>query len=272
MADREIQNVLTRGVVLDDLDKKKPHLLIMNNEGSNWGVTETNFVRNKCKNQMKSGKFFLVTASSDNELWTSKSMQGLLNITGVHLEERSGTKWSFMTNSALVMQQMKDEGEQANPDEDWFRAMYGKVLEAEVHMLGEAEYVAEAIAEVWAVGLDQEAEDEQIVISLKRLRQNLGHCSRDDMVRILINGKATERAIKLAREEFRCDVCDSLKKPGTTRPATATRQRRPFQSIMMDLFQDLDYVLVYLDDILIQQKVDESEEEHIQKVEEPQDS
>ena len=50
MADREIQNVLTRGVILDDLDKKKPHLLIMNNEGSNWGVTETNFVRNRCKN------------------------------------------------------------------------------------------------------------------------------------------------------------------------------------------------------------------------------
>ena len=39
-----------------------------------------------------------------------------------------------------------------------------------------------------------------------------------------------------------------------------------FQSIMMDLLGDLDYVLVYIDDILIIQRVGESEDDHLNKV------
>ena len=41
-----------------------------------------------------------------------------------------------------------------------------------------------------------------------------------------------------------------------------------FQSIMTGLFHDLDYVVVYLDDILIIQKEGETEDDHLQKVEE----
>ena len=41
-----------------------------------------------------------------------------------------------------------------------------------------------------------------------------------------------------------------------------------FQSIMTGLSHDLDYVLVYLDDILIIQKEGETEDDHLQKVEE----
>ena len=41
-----------------------------------------------------------------------------------------------------------------------------------------------------------------------------------------------------------------------------------FQSIMTGLFHDLDYILVYLDDILIIQKEGEIEDDHLQKVEE----
>jgi len=40
-----------------------------------------------------------------------------------------------------------------------------------------------------------------------------------------------------------------------------------FQSIMMDLLGDLDYVLVYIDDILIIQREGESEMDHLRKVE-----
>ena len=40
-----------------------------------------------------------------------------------------------------------------------------------------------------------------------------------------------------------------------------------FQSIMMDLFQDLDYVLVYIDDILILQRQGETEDDHLKKIE-----
>ncbi len=39
-----------------------------------------------------------------------------------------------------------------------------------------------------------------------------------------------------------------------------------FQSIMVDLFQDLDYVLVYIDDILILQSEGETEQDHLDKI------
>ena len=41
-----------------------------------------------------------------------------------------------------------------------------------------------------------------------------------------------------------------------------------FQSIMMVMLGDLEHVLVYIDDILIVQKVGESEEDHLRKIEE----
>ena len=40
-----------------------------------------------------------------------------------------------------------------------------------------------------------------------------------------------------------------------------------FQSIMMDLLGDLDYVLVYIDNILIIQQEGESEQDHLDKIE-----
>ena len=40
-----------------------------------------------------------------------------------------------------------------------------------------------------------------------------------------------------------------------------------FQSIMMDLLGDLDYVLVYIDDILLLQRHGETEEDHLKKME-----
>ena len=40
-----------------------------------------------------------------------------------------------------------------------------------------------------------------------------------------------------------------------------------FQSIMMDLLGDLDYVLVYIDDILLLQRHGEIEEDHLKKME-----
>ena len=39
-----------------------------------------------------------------------------------------------------------------------------------------------------------------------------------------------------------------------------------FSNIMTNLFSDLDYVLVYLDDILIIQREGESEEDHLNKI------
>ena len=39
-----------------------------------------------------------------------------------------------------------------------------------------------------------------------------------------------------------------------------------FQSIMMDLLGDLDYVLVYIDDILLLQRPGETEEDHLKKM------
>ena len=40
-----------------------------------------------------------------------------------------------------------------------------------------------------------------------------------------------------------------------------------FQSIMMELIGDLEHVLVYINNILIVKKVDESESDHLKKIE-----
>jgi hypothetical protein len=39
-----------------------------------------------------------------------------------------------------------------------------------------------------------------------------------------------------------------------------------FQSIIMEILGDLDYVLVYIDDILIIQRENETEQDHLDKV------
>ena len=39
-----------------------------------------------------------------------------------------------------------------------------------------------------------------------------------------------------------------------------------FQSVMRERFCDLDYVLVYIDDILILQREDETENDHLEKI------
>jgi hypothetical protein len=39
-----------------------------------------------------------------------------------------------------------------------------------------------------------------------------------------------------------------------------------FQSIMMEILGDLDYVLVYIDDILTIQRENETEQDHLNKV------
>ena len=41
-----------------------------------------------------------------------------------------------------------------------------------------------------------------------------------------------------------------------------------FQNIMTNLFHDLDYILVYLDDILVIQREGESEEDYLNKIDE----
>ena len=41
-----------------------------------------------------------------------------------------------------------------------------------------------------------------------------------------------------------------------------------FQKVMIELFIDLDYVLVYLGDILVIQKKGESEDDHLKKIDE----
>ena len=41
-----------------------------------------------------------------------------------------------------------------------------------------------------------------------------------------------------------------------------------FQSIMTEMFCDLDYVLVYIDDILILQQENKTEDDHLDKLKE----
>ena len=61
----------------------------------------------------------------------------------------------------------------------------------------------------------------QMESALRRLHVNLGHCSKNEMVRILKHSGATEAAITLARQ-FSCDVCRENTRPTSARPASPT--------------------------------------------------
>ena len=61
----------------------------------------------------------------------------------------------------------------------------------------------------------------QMESALRRLHVNLGHCSTNELVRILKHSGATEAAITLARQ-FSCDVCRENTRPTSARPASPT--------------------------------------------------
>ena len=61
----------------------------------------------------------------------------------------------------------------------------------------------------------------QIESALRRLHVNLGHCSTNELVRILKHSGATETAITLARQ-FSCDVCREKHQTDECRPASPT--------------------------------------------------
>ena len=94
----------------------------------------------------------------------------------------------------------------------------------------------EDVLPIWAVGAhDNRATDEELRAAIKRLHQNLGHCDKPDLLRLLRNGGATPRALELARE-FRCSTCEEDKKPKVARPAKVPDFAvRPFTSISIDI-------------------------------------
>ena len=71
---------------------------------------------------------------------------------------------------------------------------------------------------------------------LRRLHVNLGHCSTNELVRILKHSGATEAAITLARQ-FSCDVCRENTRPTSARPASPTEVTTFNKRLGVDQFE-----------------------------------
>ena len=67
-----------------------------------------------------------------------------------------------------------------------------------------------------------EPSDAQVDATLEKLHRNLGHPPNHDLVRILKNGMASEKAIARARD-FMCPFCQSQKQPKVPLPAQTHR-------------------------------------------------
>lgn len=65
-------------------------------------------------------------------------------------------------------------------------------------------------------------DEERLIVSLKKLHQNLGHPSNNYLIRILRHGGASEKALHLARN-FVCQQCEANKAPGGPLPAQTQR-------------------------------------------------
>jgi len=104
------------------------------------------------------------------------------------------------------------------------------VLESDCGSLG----IQEEVWEVMAVGLHEGASDQEITNALRKLHKNLGHCGADDLRRVLLHGKATARALELAKI-LKCDICDQSHKGHPARPAKTHEFKAPFSSLLMDI-------------------------------------
>ena len=48
--------------------------------------------------------------------------------------------------------------------------------------------------------------------AVMRLHKAMGHCSRSDLIRVMLHGGALQEALEFARK-LRCSVCDERKRP-----------------------------------------------------------
>ena len=76
--------------------------------------------------------------------------------------------------------------------------------------------------------------DSQLRSVIDKLHRNLGHPPNCDLVRILKNGQASERAIALARQHS-CDFCQSQKQPKVPLPASTQRCTEFNQQVGLDV-------------------------------------
>ena len=79
-----------------------------------------------------------------------------------------------------------------------------------------------------------EKSDDQLRAVIDKLHRNLGHPPNSDLIRILKNGQASERAIALARQHS-CDFCQSQKQPKVPLPARTHRCTEFNQEVGMDV-------------------------------------
>ena len=70
-------------------------------------------------------------------------------------------------------------------------------------------------------GLNHESED-KVKTSLRRLHNNLGHPTNQQLIRVLKHGGASEAALNAARA-FQCDQCLAQKSPKVALPAQVHR-------------------------------------------------
>ena len=101
-------------------------------------------------------------------------------------------------------------------------------------LLNEA-FKEEDVFQVFAVGAnDERATEAEIQAAVERLHVNLGHPSREDLVRVLRSGGGAEKALEFARK-FRCSTCDESKGPRVQRPAKMPGRVRPFHGVSIDV-------------------------------------
>ena len=78
------------------------------------------------------------------------------------------------------------------------------------------------------------ASDEQLNQVLRRLRNNLGHPSQPELLRVLRHGQASARALSLAAK-FSCPQCEANKRPALANPAQTDQVSVFNQKVGMDV-------------------------------------
>jgi hypothetical protein len=80
----------------------------------------------------------------------------------------------------------------------------------------------------------KETDRKKLLPAIRRAHQNLGHPSNADLVRVMKAAKCSELALRLARE-YKCDQCDSTRRPSPIDPSHLPKEWAPFESITLDV-------------------------------------
>ena len=220
--------------------------------------------------QIQKGHDFLFESSQTSGAWQLPEMKRFLSKHNPYMIDVSacavgmrdpeskllyGKKWRFITGSrmiALALEKLHCDGRHVHQPVEGSSGGMMRTIRTQVYpqkllktILG-AFAVSEsvacdclAISQATIQGTEKTLKGEnrrKVELAIKKLHVNLGHASRDDMMRILKHHQASAEVLELVKG-FECSVCQARVAPKAVKDSAPPRDMAPLRYIGLDVKQ-----------------------------------